>query len=165
MISDLLEEIKTDPTIVGIGGSLRATGQTALGVIGDLGARKFVDSVKDLAFENTDLGLDDITKLFDAPTLSVLSVLENSIGLILARLRTPTGRIPVDVIKRSIDDVKLTGLKGSKQVENRLNFVLKQLERRSGAIEQRFDLPGKTQIGIPRFRVEGGKLVPTQEVE
>jgi len=165
MVVDLLEEIETDPTIVGIGGSLRATGQTGLGVLSDLGGSKLADSARSIAFDNTDLGLDDVAKLFDSPTLSVLSIMENSIGLILARLRTPSGRIPVDVIKRSIDDVSLTGLKGSKQVQNRLNFVLQQLRRRSGAIEKRFDLPEKTQIGIPRFKVEGGKLVPIQGAE
>lgn len=162
IVDDLLDEIKVDPTIVGIGGSLRATGQTAIGVLGDLGARSLVESARELAFENTDLGLDDVTKMFDSPTLSTLGIMENSIGMILARLRTPSGRIPVDVIKRSIDDVKLTGLRGSKQVENRLNFIRQQLSRRASSIEQRFKLPSKNEIGIPRFRIEEGKLVPIQ---
>ena len=164
MVTDLLEEVKLDPSLVGVGGSLRSTGQTALGVIGDLGASGLVDSVKDMAFENTDLGLDDITDLFDSPTLSVLSIMENSIGLILARLRTPSGRIPVDVIKRSIDDVGLTGLKSSKQVQNRLNFVLEQLNRRSGSIEKRFSLPGRNETDVPSFKVVNGKLVPVGDI-
>ncbi len=159
MVTDLLEEVALDPTLVGVGGSLRSTGQTALGVIGDLGATALVDGVKNMAFENTDLGLDNITDLFDSPTLSVLSIMENSIGLILARLRTPSGRIPVDVIKRSINDVGLTGLKSSVQVQNRLNFILDQLNRRSGAIEQRFGLPSNADDDVPDFKVIDGKLV------
>ena len=163
MVGDLLEEIEVDPTIVGIGGSLRSTGQTAIGVLGDLGFNSLSEAARDVAFESTDLGLDNITEMFDSPTLSVLDIMENSIGLILARLRTPTGRIPVDVIKRSIDDVRLTGLKGSKQIENRLKFVLDQLDRRSTAIQKRFKLPDEQPDDIPRSRVVDGKLVPVGE--
>ena len=163
MINDLLEEIKVDPTIVGVGGSLRSAGQTATQVLGDLGADRIVDMARDMAYENTDLGMDDISKLFDSPTLSTLSILENSIGLILARIQTPEGRISVDVIKRSIDDVGLTGLKGSKQVENRLSLVLERLNKRSSSIESRFNLPKKQQEepdDVPRFKIENGVLVP-----
>ena len=160
MVKDLLDEVKDDPTLVGVGGSLRATGQTVIGVLGDLGMNNLVDTAKDIAFDATDLSLDDANGLFDDPTLSVLGVLENSIGLILARLRTSDTRIPVDVIKRSIDDVKLTGLRSSEQVQNRLNFILDQMNRRSSAIDRRFNLPERKPIGTPRFKVEGGKLVP-----
>ncbi len=162
MIMDLVEEINIDPGIVGIRGSLRATGQTAISVIGDLGFDALVESAQDLAFENTDLGIDEITGMFDSPTLSVLDILENSIGFILARLRQPIGRLQVDVIKRSISDVQLKGLKGSKQVLNRLNFVLSQLDRRAGRLQRRTgsDKEETEQSDIPQFRVEGGKLVP-----
>ena len=165
MVGDLLDEIETDPGVVGVRGSLRATGQTAFGVLGDLGLDSLANTAKDLAFENTELGLDSITEMFDSPTLSVLDIMENSIGLILARLRTPTGRIPVDVIRRSIDDVQLKGLKSSTQIENRLNFVLNQLDRRAKAIERRFKLPGEEteSSDLPQFKIEGGKLVPVEQ--
>ena len=160
MVKDLLDEVKLDPTLVGVGGSLRSTGQAAAGILGDLGMNALVDSAKDIAFEGTDISLEEANGLFDDPTLSVLHVLENSIGLILARLRAPDGRIPVDVIKRSIDDVKLTGLKSSEQVQNRLNFVLGQLNRRASALERRFKLPSTRVVEQPRFIVKDGQLVP-----
>ncbi|HDZ39709.1 MAG TPA: hypothetical protein ENH62_15770 [Marinobacter sp.] len=163
MISDLLEEIQVDPGVVGIRGSLRAVGQTAIGVLGDLGLDSLAAIARDLAFES-DLGLDSVTEMFDSPTLSVLDIIENSIGLILARLRTPTGRIPVAVIKLSISDVGLKGLKGSEQIENRLNFVLSQLDRRSAAIQKRFRLPEEQPktSDVPRLKVEGGVIVPME---
>ena len=162
MVGDLLDEIETDPGIVGIRGSLRATGQTAISVLGDLGFDALADTARELAFDNTELGLNSITDMFESPTLSALDIMENSIGLILARLRTPQGRIPVDVIKRSIDDVQLKGLKGSVQIQNRLNFVLDQLNRRSKAIRGRSGEQPESP-DLPQFRIEGGKLVPVEQ--
>lgn len=162
MVGDLLDEIETDPGIVGIRGSLRATGQTAVSVLGDLGFDALADTARELAFENTELGLNSITDMFESPTLSALDIMENSIGLILARLRTPQGRIPVDVIKRSIDDVQLKGLKGSKQIQNRLEFVLNQLERRSKAIRERSGEQPKSS-DLPQFRIENGQLIPVEQ--
>lgn len=99
---------------------------------------------------------------FSSPTLSVLGLIENSVGLILARLRTPQGRVPVDVIKRSIKDVKLTGLTGTKQVVNRLEFVFNMLGKRESGLQQRFDLGGGEQSGEAVFELKGGKFVPVQ---
>ena len=146
-------------------GSLRSKGQTAIGVLGDLGMSNVVDVARDIADTDTELGIDAFTEMFESPTLSVLGLIENSVGLILARLRTPEGRVPVDVIRRSIEDVKLTGLTSSEQVMNRLRFVQAHLERRTNAIKKRFggapDEPGEDPIAdLPRYRIENGKLVP-----
>lgn len=166
MIGDLLDEVEVDPGVVGVRGSLRATGQTAVGVLGDLGMDSLVETARNMAFEGTELGLDEAAALFESETLSVLDILENSIGMILARLRTPSGRIPVDVINRSISDVGIKGLKGSKQVENRLRFVLSQLDRRAEAINKRFNLtPQETtqpESGVPELIIKDGKLVPRE---
>ena len=71
----------------------------------------------------------------------------------------------MDVITRSIDDVQLKGLKGSEQIQNRLRFVLDQLNRRSAAIEKRFKLPEDSAApsDIPRSRVVDGKIVPVEQ--
>lgn len=161
VLGDLLDEVKTDPGIVGIRGTLRATGQTAIGVLSDLGMDTLVEKARDIAFSESDLPLDQVTALFESPTLSVLGTIENSVGLILARLRTPTGRVPVEVIRISIADVRLSGVTSSKQVTNRLGFIRNLLQRRRTAIEQRF---GFQQLQapmekLPRFRVtEDGQL-------
>lgn len=161
IIGDLLGKVKVDPGLVGIRGSFRSTGKTALNVVGELGLSALLESASDLAFSNTDLSLDQISELTSSSTLSVLSLIENSVGLILARLRTPQGRVPVDVIKRSIKDVKLTGLTGSQQVIDRLEFINNMLGGREQGLQKRFGLGGG-KSGSPRFRVEGGKLVPVQ---
>ncbi len=158
MIRTLLTEIEEDPGIVGIRGTLNRTGQTALAVIGDLGLTSLLESARDIAFSDSDLNLDELTELFSNPTLSVLSIIENSVGLILARMRTPNQRIPVDVIKRSISDVRLTGAKGSDQIKNRLNFVLAFFDRREQSIRQQFGFD-PADPDIPRFRVtDDGEL-------
>lgn len=164
ILSDVLDEVNQDPTIVGAGGSLRRAAQTAAGVIGDVGG--LASTAFNLALEETDLPLSDIGEMFDidSPTLSTLSLIENSVGLILARLRTPEGRVPVDVIRRSIDDVKLTGLTSSKQVKSRLEFVQKLLNQREQSIRTRFGLDSQEDSGqaddVPVFRIENGELVP-----
>jgi hypothetical protein len=176
-LDELLEEIQEDPTLVGAAGGLRATGRTALNILSDFGLDSIVDSARDLADTETDLGLDDINDLFDDETLSALGLIENSVGLILARLRTPTGRMPVDIIRRSINDVKLTGARGSDDVRVILERVQGQLSRRAKRIRDRFNIPEPEQDtqdagdttgqpkpqGVPRFRIEDGELVPADE--
>lgn len=154
-IDNLLAEIEQDPGVVGVRGSLRRTGKTALGILSDLGADDLFQTARDLAASASDLPRDEFQTLFDSPTLSTLKLIENSVGLILARMRTPTGRIPVDVIRRSIDDVKLSGLQSSQQVKDRLEFIKTILEGRRQSIQGVTD----QQPDLPRFRVnENGEL-------
>jgi hypothetical protein len=164
MMSDLMAEIKIDPNIVGILGSIRAGGQTLTGVLGDVGLGKMVDTAKDIIFTDTEAGPDHVFEWFDSPTLSNLKVLENSIGLIFARLRNKSGRVPVEVIRLSIGDVKLSGLTSSTQVQNRLNFLSKQLDRRKARLEKQFDLGGEGEeqlnADVPKWKMVDGKLVP-----
>jgi hypothetical protein len=166
-----LEELEEDPTLVGGVGALRATGRSAITFLEDIGFGNLVSSARDIAFEGSGLGLDEITGLFDDPTLSSLDIIANSTGLILARLRTPAGRIPVELIKLSIKDVGLKGLRGSAVVQDRLTFVLGLLDERDNNIRSRFpnlQAPEETETSeepvipsdTPRFRIEGDKLVP-----
>jgi len=159
LINDLNSELAKDPKLVGTVGGLRAAGQTTIGVLKDLGADKIVETAKNIALESG-LSIDDQEGFFDNKTLSVLSLIENSLGMIFAKLQTPQGqRIPVEVIKRSISDVKLTGLRGAKQVQNRLDFIMKRLNQRESSIQKTFNLPSQQQ-STSRFRIENGKLVP-----
>ena len=80
---------------------------------------------------------ESVKALFNSEQLDQLSLLENSIGLMLARTRSPDGRIPVDVIKRSIADVKLKGLRSDEQVRNRLASVLRQLKTSEESMSKR----------------------------
>ena len=165
MITDLQEELVSDPNLVGVLGGLRASGQTVTGVLGDLGLSEIVDSVKDMAFTDTEASADDMFDWFDSPTLSNLQVLENSIGLIFARLRTKSGRVPVEVIRLSIKDVKLSGLTSAKQVQNRLNFLNEQLTRRKARLQKQFELDEPLNDADDRsdFKVVDGKLVSTDK--
>lgn len=161
-ITDFLDAVEDDPGIVGVRGSLRATGQTAVGVIGDLGLDSIVDAAKSIALTDTDASSEDFEGWFDNPKLSVLKVFENSVGLVLARLRTPQGRVPVEVIKRSIDDVKLSGFTSTEQVQNRLNFVLNVLATRERNLKGTFGLGPEgepSEAGAPTHEIKDGKLI------
>jgi len=167
-VTNLLAQLETDPTLVGVGGSLRAKGQTALSVISDLGMESLFEEAKTVALEQTELGLDEAETLFNSPTLSVLDIIENSVGLALARMRTPDQRIPADVIKRSIKDVNLRGLTGSKQVINRLKFINDIFDRRADSLEKRFGISGtapleeETPEVTPKFTIDELKKIVGQ---
>jgi len=56
---------------------------------------------------------DTLTKLLQSGgERSVLETFETTLGLMLARDRQPTGRMLADVLRRSFEDVKLTGIGG-----------------------------------------------------
>jgi len=156
VISDLMTEIQRDPGVVGIKGTLRSTGKTAVGVLSDLGLTGLVDRARDLAATQTDASVDEVKGWFDSPTLSVLSLIENSVGLMLARLRQPDGRVSVDVIKRSIADMKLSGLTSSQNVVDRLTFIQRLLDSREKSVRKQSGLSDSGSV--PRFRVVDGKL-------
>ncbi|KKK71124.1 hypothetical protein LCGC14_2917110, partial [marine sediment metagenome] len=162
IIGILLAEVIKDEGIVGIRGTLRRIGQTGQEVLSDLGLDGLLNTARQLAFEQSDASLDEIEGWFDSPTLSALKTIENSVGLILARIRQPEGRLQVALIELSIEDVKLTGLTGSKQVVNRLNFILGILDRRAQTIRGRFNLEEDVspEGNIPEFVIEGGDLRP-----
>ena len=180
-INDILEEIEDDTTLVGTVGALRATGRTALTLLADFGFDDFVDAARNLASDQSDLGADEIFKLFDDPLLSALDLLSNSIGINRARLRNPVGRVPVEIIKRSIKDSDLTKFGGSDKIVDVLDRIRKdELGRRRNVLKKQFpgmfdpfeneeeggaseeqDIPSD----IPRFRIDlkTNKLVPVEE--
>ena len=146
MIDGLMAEASSDPGILGIRGSLRATGRTATQVISDLGFNALIDKAREIAASQTDATLDQVNGWFASPTLSALRLIENSVGLILARVRVPDGRLPVDIIQKSIDDVKLGGLEGSQQVLDRLTLIRRVLVGREQGIRQRFGIEAREPV-------------------
>jgi hypothetical protein len=162
IIKTLEDELLRDPTLVGAVGSLRAKGQTAIGILNDFGADQLVDTARDLAFTESDLELDEQYALFKDPTLSVLSIIENSLGMIVARMRTPEARVAVETIRQAKKDVNLTGFSSSQDIQNRLKFVSDILNFRKTHLQKRFAPEGVNEPGEskPTHRVVDGKIVP-----
>lgn len=165
IVDDLQEEIKLDPSIIGATGSLRSTGQTAIQVLDDLGFNDLVESAFDLALSETDLSIDEASSMFDNPALSTLDMIENSLGLIWARMQVPDQRLPVDVIQRSINEMQLTGLRGQEQVAARLQFLEKRFAQKRKGINKRFGLGSeepepKKEVPVPYMIDPDGNLVP-----
>lgn len=168
-ITDFLDAIEDDPGLVGIRGSLRSTGQAAIGVLHDLGLTGITDTARSIALTDSDLGTEGFEDLFDNPKLSVLKVFENSVGLILARIRNPTGRLQVAVINLSIEDVKLSGLTSTERVVNRLNFVLNVLAARErnlrGSFKEEEEEEEEDPANAPTHHIIDGKLEKISEEE
>jgi len=171
-LNGLREKLKTDPGLVGVRGSLRATGKTVVGVLSDLGLEGIVDSAKEIVGMASGDEANEVGGLLSDPTLSVLDIIENSVGLILARLQTPEGRVPVEVIKRALAIVKLRGLRSSEQVIDRLGLIDNLLSEREANIRNQFGmlaeedqaaqddiLLGDNGEPLREFAIRNGRLV------
>lgn len=152
---------KANENIFGVLGSVFAGTQTFLAVMSDLRLTSLVDQARDLAFDS-ELSSEEQDALFDSDTLSVLNLIEHSVGMIIARLRTKEGRLLAKVVNDAMQDARLTGLKGGKQIAAKLKRISRQLGRRKASLEKRFDLVGGEQPGETVFEFKGGKFVPVQ---
>ncbi len=124
--------IESDPSLVGPVGGMRSAGQTMLGVTEDLTAivsPQFANNLKAFTDEAlsrgvaSDMPTEERQRLFTDPRLSRRELFENRLGLALARMQYGEGRIPVEVIRRSIKDAKMTGLTSSRQVLSRIKDI------------------------------------------
>jgi len=70
-----------------------------------------------------------VKNLISNPALDIVEQLQNRMGFLAARLKQPTGRLLADTIRRSIEEVKMTGLGAGdpKQVSHRLHQFTKDL--------------------------------------
>ena len=119
----------------------------------------------DFAIEENQLSLDQVIEFTESKTLSALDILENTIGIVWANVRTKTGRVPLELIRTSIKEVGLTKFKGGQQIADRLELVFKLIGRRAQTLTKTFELGGggpAASPDIPRFRVIGGEVVPVQ---
>ena len=76
--------------------------------------------------------LDQLKK--DDPKLGKLSPLETALGVTMARLSLPKGQMLKDVLKPSLEQAALTGLRSEQQVMERLDFMLNKLQQRRATI-------------------------------
>lgn len=162
----MIADVEKDPSLVGVVGSARKAAQTATGVTEDfsrlIGEIPVVGTVFDWASEmvdnDSDLSDEQKAKFSDDPKLSKLRLFENNLGLALARSRHPTGRIPVDIINRSIADAKLTGMTSSRDVIYRMREILSMLQENRTNVEQVME--GETGPKPSMRYVPGSGLVP-----
>ena len=181
VIEDILEKIRANPEIAGIRGSLLRVAQSTMGTVEDLADMvPLIDTLKDVAetiVEDADNGTELSTQgFFDLvhnPETSVIGIIENTIGLISARLAQPTGRLTVKIIDDAIEETQLTGPGGTPAVINRLEFILARLQRRGGRLRERMlRRPGNIAepdepAPVPDFVFdqEAQKFVPNPELE
>ncbi len=102
---------------------------------------------------------DTFTKLLQSGgERSVLETFETTLGLMLARDRQPTGRMLADVLRRSFEDVRLTGIGGRQTdkaiVQNYVRIYNQLYNNMSGALT----LAGYDKEKQPDFfTIEGSK--------
>jgi len=70
-----------------------------------------------------------VKNLISNPNLDVITMMENRMGFLAARLKQPTGRLLADTIRRSIEEVKMLGLGAGdpEQVSHRMHQFTKDL--------------------------------------
>jgi hypothetical protein len=102
---------------------------------------------------------DTFTKLLQSGgERSVLETFETTLGLMLARDRQPTGRMLADVLRRSFEDVRLTGIGGRTTdkaiIQNYVRIYNQLYNNMSGALT----LAGYDKEKNPNFfTIEGSK--------
>ena len=102
---------------------------------------------------------DTFTKLLQSGgERSVLETFETTLGLMLARDRQPTGRMLADVLRRSFEDVRLTGIGGRTTdkaiIQNYVRIYNQLYNNMSGALTLRGYDKEKTP---DLFTIEGSK--------
>ena len=75
---------------------------------------------------------DGLTRLLQNPYQNQMITFENTLGLMLSRDRQPTGRMLADIMKRSFEDTKMTGLTGRSadpyKVISNYGFIFNELK-------------------------------------
>ena len=98
---------------------------------------------------------DGLTRLLQNPYQNQMITFENTLGLMLSRDRQPTGRMLADIMKRSFEDTKMTGLTGRSadpyKVISNYAFIFKELkahrEKALGFAGYTNDIAESTQNG------------------
>lgn len=156
-IDSIIAAVEADPTLVGVPGAIRRAGQTITGGIADVksvltgseAAQAETDPVSQIAqslLEETELSAEEKQSFFNDPDISKLRLYENTVGLALARTRHPDGRVPVDIIKRSIADAKLTGFTSSRDVINRLREIKEGMTSVKSGLSTRTNRPNEQTV-------------------
>jgi len=156
-IDSIIAAVEADPTLVGVPGAIRRAGQTITGGIADVksvltgseAAEAETDPVSQIAqslLEETELSAEEKQSFFNDPDISKLRLYENTVGLALARTRHPDGRVPVDIIKRSIADAKLTGFTSSRDVINRLREIKEGMTSVKSGLSTRTNRPNEQTV-------------------
>lgn len=152
----VLEKMEEDPRLVGTLGGIRATGRAAQTVLEDLGMHNLIKQAKLIAMESSTMidgkgaTMSDIEGWFDDPALSVLDIMQISLGLNMARVSFGHGRLPVDLMNKWIGQMKLTGT-GSRKIGDRIRFVMDLARNKKESIEE--DYKAQTIYGGLPVRV------------
>jgi len=154
-IDTIVTEVEKNPTLVGVPGAIRRAGQTLTGGISDISSLITDEQVNEAStigrslLDETELTEDEKNSFFNDPTISKLRLFENNVGLALARTRHPEGRVPVDIIKRSIGDAKLTGFTSSRDVINRLKEIQSEMHKVRAGLSTRTGAQAEVQPARP----------------
>jgi len=134
--------ISDEPTSVGFLSNLKRKGQAGLDFLREAGFTDTADKLLNFAASETTLSRTEAEGFFSDRNLSQLKLLENQIGVALARLdfdaQGGTGRLPVELIKQGIKAVQLTGLTSGRQIKERLSVLRERFVAAQTGLETRF---------------------------
>ncbi len=134
--------ISDEPTSVGFLSNLKRKGQAGLDFLREAGFTDTANQLLEFASSKTELSRTEAEGFFSDRNLSQLKLLENQIGVALARLdfdaQGGTGRLPVELIKQGIKAVQLTGLTSGRQIKERLSVLRERFVAAQTGLETRF---------------------------
>ena len=106
-----------------------------------------------------------LTKMLESGSeRAILETFQTTLGLMLARDRQPTGRMLADVLRRSFDDVKISGIKAPTaaviqnymRIYNQLYDNMSNSLRLAGENEEDYKFEGSNPLDNP-FHIKGNK--------
>ena len=135
-VKNLMTAQKDGKINLGLSGTVARGARETVNILGDVqsmvpgmaGVNERANAVVKSLLGNDSSVMDQLRK--DDPKIGELSPLETALGVAMARLNQPTGRMLADVLKPSMQDAKLTGLRSEQQVVERLNYIMGRLEQR-----------------------------------
>ena len=135
----LRDDISDNPQRAGAVGSVNKALQTAGGIARDVaevipGVGGIADSLLGPAIATES---QDVQDFLSDPSLEANQAAANSLAYALALSRKQGKRVTVQDVSTARDDLKITGLKSSKQVVARMDELLREIDQGIGLIEQR----------------------------
>lgn len=162
-ISKMRKSINDKRSRAGITGTISRLAQRGVGIATDLAdigvdAPDVISDIsRDVANDIQNGRAEESVATFFDPKLSQNEVFENSLAYALARARKGGGRLNLQDVANARPDVEVTGLKSVDEVLAKLEAVDQEIAESQEDLKSR--LKGESRDTVPRFRVEGGRLI------
>lgn len=149
----LRDDLEANPQRAGAVGSVNKALQTGGGIARDVvemipGVASITDSLLGPATADES---EEVQDFLNDPSIEANQAAANSLAYALALSRKQGKRVTVQDVATARDDLKVTGLKSSKQIVARMDELMREIDQGIGLIEKRIGTGGQSVTqAIPR---------------